>query len=252
MDDTATTAADLGCAKPLPAATAAPPLWDVQLQRRLRHRESSFLLDVAFQLAQRHVALVGPSGAGKTQTLKLIAGMARPDAGRVAIEGRVLHDSAAGFSLPARQRRLGYVFQDYALFPHLTVRQNIGFALRRGWLNPGRSAAAPHVERWVKAFHLQAIVDHYPHQISGGQRQRTALARALVTEPQALLLDEPFAALDRPLRQALRRELLDLRADVAVPTLLITHDDEDAALLADAVVLLQAGRVMAPEPEGVR
>ena len=240
---------------PLPpptAPTAAPLRWDVQLQRRLRHGAQTFQLHVAFALAQPHMALVGPSGAGKTQTLKLIAGMARPDAGRVAIGGRVLHDSAAGIALPARERRLGYVFQDYALFPHLTVRQNIGFALRRGWFNPARGADAPQVDRWVRAFHLQAIVDHYPHQISGGQRQRTALARALVTEPDALLLDEPFAALDRPLRQALRRELLDLRADVAVPTLLITHDDEDAELLADAVVPLQAGRVVATEPEVVR
>lgn len=253
MDDTALRPGRSATRPAPPAATEAarPPTWSLRLQRRLRHREQTFTLDVDLTLAQPHMALVGPSGAGKTQTLKLIAGMARPDAGRVAIAGRVLHDSAAGINLPTRQRRLGYVFQDYALFPHLTVRQNIGFALRRGWLNPGRSAAAPQVERWVKAFHLQAIVDHYPHQISGGQRQRTALARALVTEPDALLLDEPFAALDRPLRQALRRELLDLRAEVAVPTLLITHDDEDAELLADAVVQLQAGRVLSA-PEGVR
>lgn len=219
--------------------------WDVHLRRQLVHEGHRFLLDVRFAARRPHLALLGPSGAGKSQTLKLIAGMARPDDGRVSVDGRLLYDASRRLSLPAQQRRLGYVFQDYALFPHLSVRQNIGFGLRRGWLNPARRQPEPAVQRWLRAFHLEAIADHLPHQISGGQRQRTALARALVNEPAALLLDEPFAALDKPLRQRLRRELLDLRADLAIPTLLITHDDEDAALLADEVVHLRAGRVVA-------
>ncbi|MFN6996612.1 MAG: ATP-binding cassette domain-containing protein [Aquincola tertiaricarbonis] len=220
------------------------PTWDVSLQRQLVHQGSRFTLDVRFATAQPHLALVGPSGAGKSQTLKMIAGIARPDAGRVQVAGRLLHDSASGFSLPAQRRRLGYVFQDYALFPHLTVRQNIGFARRGGWLNPQRAWPDDTVQRWLRAFHLTAIADHQPHQISGGQRQRTALARALAAEPAALLLDEPFAALDKPLRAHLRRELRDLRADIDIPTLLITHDDEDAALLAGEVLHMQAGRLV--------
>jgi molybdate transport system ATP-binding protein len=155
----------------------------------------------------------------------------------------VLVDTAAGIALSPQARRLGHVFQDYALFPHLSVRQNIGFALRTGWLNPASRLKHPAVERWLNAFGLQRVADHLPEQLSGGQRQRTALARALVTEPAALLLDEPFAALDRNLRQRLRTELRQLQADLGLPMLLITHDDEDVQELAEEVVHIDAGRV---------
>jgi molybdate transport system ATP-binding protein len=225
-------------------------IWHVELHKLLRHRESRFRLDVAFSSDVPHLALFGPSGAGKTQVLKMIAGISRPDAGRISVAGRVLFDAAQGIALSAQQRRMGYVFQDYALFPHLTVRQNIAFGRRRGWLNPDRAVDDTAVQRWVTAFGLQALGDHYPHQISGGQRQRTALARALVNDPAALLLDEPFAALDRPLRRKLRQELHDLQAELAIPTLLITHDDEDLERLATQTVHLQDGAVAAgPLPE---
>ena len=136
------------------------------------------------------------------------------------------------------------MFQDYALFPHLTVRQNIAFALRRGWLNPPASVDEPVVAHWIDTFDLQAVAGHYPHQFSGGQRQRTALARSLVNGPTALLLDEPFAALDRALRRHLRQELLELQTALRLPMLLITHDDEDVDALAEHVVQLEAGRVV--------
>jgi molybdate transport system ATP-binding protein len=161
------------------------------------------------------------------------------------VAGRTLYDSAAGMCLSPQERRLAYVFQDYALFPHLTVRQNIASGLRRGWLNPTRSFSDAAVERWIAAFHLESIAGHYPHQLSGGQRQRTALARALVINPTALLLDEPFAALDKALRQRLRQELKELQEQLRIPLLLITHDDEDLRLLANDVVHLQGGRVVA-------
>lgn len=221
-------------------------VWDVELRRRLHHGASRFALDVVFRSDAQRLVLHGPSGAGKTQTLRMIAGISRPDGGHVAIAGRTLYDAAAGLSLSPQQRRVGCVFQDLALFPHLTVRQNIAFALRRGWRNPSPRAAAPEADRWIERFHLQAVAGHHPHQISGGQRQRTALARALVTGPDALLLDEPFAALDPPLRQRLREELRQLQESLQLPLLLITHDDDDVRCLAQDVVALDAGRVARP------
>jgi molybdate transport system ATP-binding protein len=224
--------------------------WDITLRRQLRHGAQRFDLDVQLRSDASRIVLFGPSGSGKTQTLRLIAGIGRPDAGRVVVAGQVLSDSASGLWLPPQRRALGCVFQDYALFPHLSVRQNIAFARRGGWLNPPRKTADGVVERWIRDFHLQAVADHLPHQISGGQRQRTALARALVQGPRALLLDEPFAALDRALRQQLRRELKALQQDLGLPLLLITHDDEDVADLAEQVVHLHRGRVVdAPQAE---
>jgi len=220
-------------------------IWDVSLARQLRHADSLFDLQVAFSSNAPRLALFGPSGAGKTQTLKMLAGIVKPDRGRVAIAGRVLYDAAARIHLSPQSRRLAYVFQDYALFPHLSVRQNIAFALRSGWFNPSARVAHPAVDRWIEAFHLQGVAGHHPHQISGGQRQRVALARALVNEPTALLLDEPFAALDQRLRRSLRDELKDLQAGLQLPMLLITHDDDDLQALADEVVHLEAGRVLA-------
>ena len=219
-------------------------VWDIRLRRQLRHEASRFDLDVQFRTDAQRVVLHGPSGAGKTQTLRLIAGIGRPDAGHIAVAGRTLFDSAGGVSLSPQARRIGHVFQDYALFPHLTVRQNIAFALRPGWRNPPRRGAAPEADRWIEQFSLQGVAGHHPHQISGGQRQRTALARALVTRPAALLLDEPFAALDRGLRQQLRDELLQLQAALQLPLLLITHDEEDVRCLAQAVVHIDGGRVV--------
>ena len=221
--------------------------WDLSLNKQLRHQQSQFALDLHFVSAASRLVLFGPSGAGKTLTLKMMAGIVTPDRGHITIAGRRLYDHGARLDLKPQQRRLAYMFQDYALFPHLTVRQNIAFARQprqRAWLNPTRAWSDAVVERWIDAFELQKIVSHYPHQISGGQRQRTALARALACAPSALLLDEPFAALDQRLRQSLRDELRDLQAQLKLPMLLITHDEDDVRALADEVVHLQAGRVV--------
>jgi molybdate transport system ATP-binding protein len=213
----------------------------------LCHGPSRFTLDLAFTSMAPRVVLYGPSGAGKTQTLRLVAGIGRPDAGHLRVAGTTMVDCARGVWLSPQQRRMGCVFQDYALFPHLTVRQNIAFALHGGWRNPPRTATGPgsdpRTERWLEQLALHAVAGLYPHQLSGGQRQRTALARALVHEPAALLLDEPFAALDKPLRQRLREELLALQQQLQVPMLLITHDDDDVRALAQQVVTIQQGRV---------
>ncbi len=237
-----------------PESTAVPPavhapVWDLTLRKQLRHAGTQFSLDLAFRSSARRLVLFGPSGAGKTQTLKMLAGIVRPDAGHAAVAGRVLYDSVAGVSLSPQQRRLAFVFQDYALFPHLTVRQNIAFARQpagRRWINAPQDRPDAAVDRWIQAFDLTGVARHQPHQLSGGQRQRTALARALVNDPTALLLDEPFAALDKALRQRLRAELRDLQAQLGIPMLLITHDDDDLQMLADDVLHIDAGRVVGP------
>ena len=218
--------------------------WDIALVRRLQHQYRHFDLAVSCRSAAQRLVLFGPSGAGKTVTLKMVAGLLRPDSGHVRVAGVTLFDSVQQINLSPQSRRLAYVFQDYALFPHLTVRQNIAFALRTGWRNPARGAASEAVDHWIEAFALQPLQSHYPHQISGGQKQRTALARALVAQPRALLLDEPFAALDKVLRQRLREQLAQLLADIRIPMLLITHDDDDVTCLGDDVVFVANGRVV--------
>lgn len=224
----------------------------IQIRKRMVSGDRQFELDVAFTSTAKRVALFGPSGAGKSLTLRAVAGLLRPDAGRIHINDRVLFDSHAGVCVPARSRRVAYLFQDYALFPHLTVAQNIAFGLRPGWLNPPRRQVGPEARRWVDAFELGSIVSSYPHEISGGQKQRVALARALMLQPDILLLDEPFSALDSQLRGKMRQELNALQRQLDVPMLLITHDPADVEALADEVFEVRDGRIgRREEPVGL-
>jgi molybdate transport system ATP-binding protein len=170
--------------------------------------------------------------------LQAIAGLVRPTTGHVRLAGRTLFDTATGINLRTGERRLGVVFQDYALFPHLDVRQNVGFGLSAGARNPSRGHRDPRVEDWLKRLGLAAQAHQYPHQLSGGQKQRVAVARALVGTPDALLLDEPFAALDPGLRRELRSELDTVQRRLGIPLLLVTHDPEDAEALGAATVQL--------------
>ena len=203
---------------------------DVQIRKRLatgRKSGDSFSLDVSLSCATRRLVLFGHSGSGKTLTLQSLAGLVRPDGGYIKIGDDVLYASEKGIDLPARERHLGYVFQDYALFPHLTVRRNVEFALdktKRTLFGRPSPAARKSVDDLLERFEVGHLAERYPREISGGQRQRVALARALITAPRMLLLDEPFAALDPLLRVRMRREIRALLDEWNIPVVLITHD----------------------------
>lgn len=220
--------------------------FNIDIRKTLQAGSRVFELKVQFQSSSQRVVIYGPSGAGKSLTLKAIAGLLTPDAGCIQLDGTSWFDSAAGINLPAQQRQVAYLFQDYALFPHLTVRQNVAFGARRGWRNPRPAVEDAAVDYWLEVFELQALAHQYPAQLSGGQRQRTALARALVPRPRALLLDEPFAALDPALRARMRAELSDLQRRLAVPMVLITHDPEDVQAFGDHVLNLRDGVLCSP------
>jgi len=200
-----------------------------------------FSLDVAFVAAPGFTVLFGASGAGKTTILDCVAGLQSPDSGAVSVGGVDLFDSERHIEVPTRHRRLGYLFQTVALFPHLTAKQNIEYGV----------ASLPSQERTTRtsevaeSFGISAILERRPSQVSGGERQRGALARALVTRPRALLLDEPMTALDRVTKSRILDDLRRWNAAHAVPILYVTHEREEVYALGDRVILLESGRVIA-------
>ena len=216
---------------------------ELAIRRVIAGAERHFELDVAFQSQSRRVVLYGPSGAGKSLTLRAIAGLLTPDAGRIVVNENVLFDSPSQVNLAPQVRKVGYLFQDYALFPHLTVAQNVAFGVSRGVLNPRNGAMPETAKRWLAAFELDTLAKSYPSQISGGQKQRVALARALAAEPNILLLDEPFSALDLALRGRMRNELAALRQQLDLQMLIITHDPADAEALGEHVLEIRDGRI---------
>lgn len=222
----------------------------IRIKRSFHSAQREFVLDVALQTQARRIAILGPSGSGKTLTLQAISGLMRPETGLIRVNQSIFYCSTTGVNLCPQERRLAYLLQDYGLFPHLTVAQNISFGLKRGIFNASRKWVPTEAQRWVEAFELQAILSNYPHEISGGQKQRTALARALAVRPDLLLLDEPLAALDMDLRVRMRQELLQLQQRVDIPSIIITHDPEDAIVLADEVYKMAEGKIQgrwAPE-----
>jgi molybdate transport system ATP-binding protein len=216
---------------------------ELAFRRIIVNAQRRFELDVAFSSRSRRVVLYGPSGSGKSLTLRAIAGLLTPDEGRIAVNRHVLFDSAAGVNLPPQVRKVGYLFQDYALFPHLTVGQNVAFGVHAGLLNPRKGTGSENALRWLAAFELDTVATSYPSQISGGQKQRVALARALAAEPDILLLDEPFSALDPPLRVRMRSELAALQSRLDLQLLIITHDPADAEALGEHVLEIREGRI---------
>ena len=190
----------------------------------------TFRLEIALEV-EHTVALVGPSGAGKTSVLRAVTGLLRPDAGRVALDEDVWFDARRRIFRKPDERRVGLVFQEYALFPHMTVRQNVAYA--------GRAR----VDEYLERFRISHLAGARPGELSGGERQRVALARALARDPGVLLLDEPLSALDAHTKVAVRGELQELLREFGLPTLLVTHDYEDAASLADEVGVIVDGRL---------
>lgn len=215
----------------------------VDITKTLRAGARTFHLRANFQSSSQRIVIYGHSGAGKSLTLKAIAGLMTPDSGRIQLAQRTVFDKGARIDIAPQQRQVAYLFQDYALFPHLNVRQNIGFGLTRGWLNPASEVHDETIDYWLTAFELHAVAHQHPSQLSGGQRQRTALARALAPHPQALLLDEPFAALDPALRTRMRQQLDELQRRLSVPMVLITHDQEDVRTFGEQVFVMREGKI---------
>src|ERR1700722_3356891 len=215
---------------------------DQLLSVRITHRLSnSFALEAAFDASAGFTMILGPSGGGKTTLLNCIAGFARPDAGRIALGARVLFDSEERIDMPVAQRRLGYVFQNLALFPHLTVAQNVQYGI----------AKLPVEERhaqmmaMLESFRIAHLIARKPGEISGGERQRVALARSLVTNPAALLLDEPLTALDNATKSKILDDLRAWNSSHDIPILYVTHSPEEAFALGERVVVLEDGRILA-------
>ena len=206
----------------------------------IEKRLGAFHLRPKFEADDELVVLLGPSGSGKSLTLRAIAGLLSPDAGRIDLGGRTVFNAATGLNLPPQSRNVGYVVQDLALFPHLSVAENIGFALA-GWPREQRRAR---VRELIDLLGLEGLESRLPGSISGGQQQRVALGRALAARPSVLLLDEPFTALDASIRTALRREVTRLRRQLGLLALFVTHDLQEAFALADRIAIYDQGAVL--------
>ncbi|GAB7387711.1 hypothetical protein BSNK01_15480 [Bacillaceae bacterium] len=206
------------------------------LKKRLR----DFTVDVSGRIGAETLVLIGYSGCGKSSTLQMLAGLLQPDEGRITLDDRILFDKKEGIEQPPEARNVGYVFQNYALFPHLTVEENIAYGLFR-------LPKKERMERVEEALHflgIETLAKSKPAMLSGGEKQRVALARALVTRPRLLLLDEPLSALDVSTRSYVRMELKELLRQLSIPTIVVTHDYEDARVLADRVAVMERGRIV--------
>ena len=211
----------------------------------IRKRLGSFTLDVTFTAENGITSLLGASGCGKSMTLKCIAGIERPDEGTIELDGRLLFDSKKGINLPPQQRRVGYLFQNYALFPNMTVRQNILCGLNR---EKDRAVKEQRLRDILQMMQLEGLEQRKPAQLSGGQQQRVALARILVNDPQLLLLDEPFSALDGHLRDSLKVEMRDLLENFGREVLMVTHDRNEAYNMSRAIAVMDRGRILTLKP----
>jgi molybdate transport system ATP-binding protein len=231
--------------KPAESDSASEPLQSAArgnwLEARLNRQLGDFRLDVTFQAGPGFTILFGSSGAGKTTLLDCIAGVTRPDEGRIQVRQRVLYDSSSRVNIPLAKRRVGYVFQTLALFPHQTVVENVGYGLSHS----PRSERAQRVESMLRAFHIEHLGTRSAREISGGESQRVALARTLVTDPSMLLLDEPLSALDAPTKSKIIDDLREWNLSHRIPILYVTHSREEVFALGEGVIVLDKGRILA-------
>jgi molybdate transport system ATP-binding protein len=211
----------------------------LEFDARLRY-PSNFTLDARFSVERELAVLFGPSGSGKTSILSMIAGLRHPDYGRVRLQGKTLVDVAGKVILPPEQRHIGYVFQDYMLFPHLSVQKNLAY----GWKRRPKGARPMEFERVVAALELTELTQRLPHTLSGGQKQRVALGRAILAGPELLLLDEPLAAIDEELRDRLLDYVERVLEEWRIPTLYVTHNAGEAARVAQQVISISDGRIV--------
>lgn len=218
-------------------------IFDFHIQLSLKKKPSQFHLDVSYQGNAQRLAIIGHSGAGKSLILQAISGLRKPDFGYIKIQDCCYVDVEKRVFVKPQDRKMAIVFQDYALFPHLTVAQNIAFSGQRGLFNPSKKLTQD-VEYWLERTQISHIAHHYPSQISGGQAQRVALARACYRKPRCLLLDEPFSALDAELRNQMRYLINDLQQELNIPMILISHDMVDKEYLSDACLCIRNGRVV--------
>jgi molybdate transport system ATP-binding protein len=202
-------------------------MFDIRIHKTLHASDRTFVLDTAIVTDQSCAILFGPSGVGKSLTVRATAGLLTPDRGHIKVKEQIFFDSDQGINLTPQARKVGYLLQEYALFPHLSVLNNVGFGLHHGWSNRLTPPMREKVILILEKFEIAHLAHQFPHQLSGGQQQRVAMARALITEPNLLLLDEPFSALDKKLRMHMRDELSAIQSEYAIPMLLITHDEDD-------------------------
>ena len=209
----------------------------------------NFHLKVKLQAEEETLALLGASGCGKTMTLKCIAGIEKPDRGTIVVDGVTVFDSGRRINLSPQKRRIGFLFQNYALFPNMTVEKNILYGLKNQSeykMKEKREEMLQYMEYILDTFRIGHLRKKYPYQISGGEKQRTALARAIVTKPDLLLLDEPFSALDLKTKKIVYQEFLDLKQQMQMPIILISHDPKESDLFADHRLYLEQGRAVEP------
>lgn len=207
---------------------------NVQIHKQLAHYE----MKISFEMANEILVLVGPSGSGKTTILHMVAGLIHPDCGMITSKKRIFFETNEK-PMPARERQIGYLFQDYALFPHMTVEKNIWYGVKKAQRNESREM----ITQLLQVLGIEHLLQKYPHQVSGGEKQRVGLARALAARPSVLLLDEPLSALDKETRQQCQNELLRLHDIWKIPFIIVTHDLDEAERLGDRIIYLDQGTI---------